>query len=130
MIPFGIHWFDLLVVQGTLKSLLQHCSSKASILWCSAFFMVQISHPYMTTGKTIALTRWPFVGKVMSLLLNMLSGLLITFLPRSKHLLISWLQLPSAVILEPKKMKSDTVSTVSPSISHEVMGPDAMIFVF
>src|SRR5574341_972567 len=102
-------WFDLLVVQGTLKSLLQHHSSKASILWCSAFFVVQFSHPYMTTGKTIALTRWTFVGKVMSLLLNMLSRLIITFLARNKCLLISWLQSPSAVILEAKKLKSDTV---------------------
>ena len=115
---------DLLAVQGTLKSLLQHHGSKGSILQCSAFFIVQLSHPYMTTGKTIALT---FVGKVMSLLLNMLSRLVITFLPRSKRLLISWLQSPSAVILEPQKIKSDTVSNVSPSISHEVMGPDAMI---
>ena len=123
-------WLDLLAVQGTLKSLLQHHSSKASILWCSAFFTVQLSHPYMTTGKTIALTRQTFVGKVMSLLFIMLSRLFITFLPRSKRLLISWLQSPSAVILEPKQIKSDTVSTVSPSISHEVMGPDAMIFVF
>src|SRR5574340_566764 len=123
-------WLDLLAVQGTLKSLLQHHSSKASILWCSAFFTVQLLHPYMTTGKTIALTRWTFVGEVMSLLLNMLSRLLITFLPRSKRLLISWLQSPSAVILEPKKIKSDTVSTLSLSICHEVMGPDAMIFVF
>ena len=123
-------WLDLLAVQGTLKSLLQHHSSKASILWCSAFFAVQRSHPYMTTGKTIALTRRTFVGKVMSLLLNMLSRLVITFLPRSKRLLISWLQSPSVVILEPPKIKSDTVSTVSPSISHEVMGPNAMIFVF
>ena len=123
-------WLDLLAVQGTLKSLLQHHSSKTSILRCSAFFTVQLSHPYMTTGKTIALTRRTLVGKVMSLLLNMLSRLVITFLPRSKRLLISWLQSPSAVILEPKrKIKSDTVSTVSPSISHEVMGPDAMIFV-
>ena len=105
-------------------------SSKASILRCSAFFIVQLSHPYMTTGKTIALTRQAFVDKVMSLLFNMLSRLVITFLPRSKPLLISWLQSPSAVILEPLKIKSDTVSTVSPSISHEVMGPDAMIFVF
>ena len=120
---------DLLAVQGTLKSLLQHHSSKASVLQCSAFFTVQFSHPYMTTGKAIALTRWSFVGKVMSLLLNMLSRLVITFLPRSKRLLISWLQSPSAVILEPKKIKSNTVSTVSPSISHEVMRPDAMIFV-
>src|SRR5574340_164494 len=125
-----LDWLDLLAVQGTLKSLLQHHSSKASILRHSPFFTVQLSHPYMTTGKTIALTRRTFVGKVMSLLLNMLSRLVITFLPRSKHLLISWLQSPSAVILEPRKTKSDTVSTVSPSISHEVMGPDAMIFVF
>uniref|UniRef100_A0AC11EIV5 Uncharacterized protein n=1 Tax=Ovis aries TaxID=9940 RepID=A0AC11EIV5_SHEEP len=123
-------WLDLLAVQGTLKSLLQHHSSKASILWQLAFFTVQLSHPYMTTGKTIALTRWTFVGKVMSLLLNMLSRLVITFLPRSKRLLISWLKSPSAVILEPKKIKTDTISTVSPSISHEGMGPDAMIFVF
>ena len=121
---------DLLAVQGTLKSLLQHHHSKASILWRSAFFMIQLSHPYMTTGKTIPLTRRPFVGKVMSLLLNMLSRLVITFLPRSKRLLISWLQSPSAVILKPRKIKSDTVSTVSPSIYHEVMGLDAMIFVF
>ena len=123
-------WLDLLAVQGTLKSLLQHHSSKASILRCSAFFIVQLSHPYMTTGKTIALTRWTIVDKVMSLLFNMLSRLVITFLPRSKHLLISWLQLPSAVILEPPKIKSASVSTVSPSICHEVMGPDAMILVF
>ena len=121
---------DLLAVQGTLKSLLQHRSSKPSILWCSAFFIVQLSHPYMTTGKTIALTRWTFVDKVMSLLFNMLSRLVIAFLPRSKRLLMSWLQSPSAVILEPKKIKSVTVSTVSPSICHEVMGPDAMILVF
>ena len=126
---FRMDWLDLLAVQGALKSL-QHHSSKASILQRSAFFIVQLSHPYMTTGKTIALTRWTFVGKVMSLLLNMLSRLVITFLPRSNRLLISWLQSPSAVILEPPKIKSDTVSTVSPSISHEVMGPDAMIFVF
>ena len=116
-------WLDLLAVQGTLKSLLQHHSSKPSILWGSAFFIVQLSHPYMTTGKTIALTRWTFVGKVMSLLFNMLSRLVITFLPRSKHLLISWLQPPSAVILEPKKIKSATVSIVSPSVCHGVMGP-------
>ena len=121
---------DLLAVQGTLKSLLQHHSSKALILRRSAFFTVQISHPRVTTGKTIALTRWTLVGKVMSLLLNMLSRLVITVLPRSKRLLISWLQPPSAVNLEPPQIKSDTVSTVSPSISHEVMGPDAMIFVF
>ena len=117
-------WLDLLAVQEILKSLLQHHSSKASILWHSAFFIVQLSPPYMTTGKTSSQT---FAGKVMSLLFNMLSGLVITFLPRSKRLLISWLQSPSAVILEPPKIKSDTVS---PSISHEVMGPDAMIFVF
>ena len=108
-------------IQGTLKSLLQYHSSKASVLWHSAFFTVQLSHPYMTTGKTIALTRRTFLGKVMSLLLNMLSRLVKTFLPRSKHLLISWLQSPSVVILEPKNTKSATVSTVSPSISHEVM---------
>ena len=130
LVSFRMVWLDLLAVQGTLKSLLQHHSSKASILWCSAFFTVQLSHPYMTTGKTIALTRRTFVGKIISLLLNILSRLVITFLPRSKHLLISWLQSPSAVILEPRKIKSDTVSTVSPSISYEVMGPDAMIFVF
>ena len=123
LISFRMDWLDLLIAQGTLMSLLQHHSSKASILRHSAFFTVQFSHPYMTTGKTIALTRQTFVGKVMSLLLNMLSRLIITFLPRSKHLLISWLQSPSAVILEPKKIKSDTVSTVSPSISHEVMRP-------
>ena len=110
-------WLDLLAVQGALKSLLQHHSSKASILLCSAFFIVQLSHPYMTTGKTIALTRRTFVGKVMSLLFNMLSRLVITLLPRNKHLLISWLQSPSVVILEPRKTKSATVSTVSPSIS-------------
>ena len=116
LIFFRMDWLDLLAVQGTLKSLLQHHSSKASILWSSAFFTVQLSHPYMTTGKTITLTRWTFVGNVMSLLFNMLSRLVITFLPRSKHLLISWLQLPSAVILEPPKIKPDTVSTVSPSM--------------
>ena len=109
LISFRIDWLDLLVVQGTLKSLLQHHSSKASILWCSTFFMVQLSHPYMTTGKTIALTRRTFVSKVMSLFLNMLSQLVIAFLPRSKCLLISWLQSPSSVILEPKKIKSVTV---------------------
>ena len=130
LISFRMDWLDLLAVQGTLKSLLQHHGSKASILQCSAFFIVQHSHPYMTTGKTIDLTRRTFVGKVMSLLFNMLSRLVISFLPRSKHLLISWLQSPSAVILEPKNIKSDTVFTVSPSISHEVMGPDAMIFIF
>ena len=130
LISIRMDWLDLLAVQGTLKSLFQHHSSKASILRCSAFFTVQLSHPYMTTGKTIALTRRTFVGKVMSLLLNMLSRLVITFLPRSKRLLLSWLQSPSAVILETKKIKSATVSTVSPSICHEVMQPDAMIFVF
>uniref|UniRef100_A0AC11EW15 Uncharacterized protein n=2 Tax=Ovis aries TaxID=9940 RepID=A0AC11EW15_SHEEP len=130
LISFRMDWLDLLAVQGTLKSLFQHHSSKASILRHSAFFTIQLSHPYMTTGKTIALTRWTFVGKAMSLLLNMLSRLVITFLPRSKCLLISWLQSPSAVILEPPKIKSDTVSTVSPSNSHEVIGPDAMILVF
>ena len=114
LISFRMDWLDLLVVQGTLKSLLQHQSSKASILQCSAFFTVQLSHPYMTTGKTIALTRWSFVGKVISLLFNMLSRLVITVLPRSKRLLISWLQSPSAVILEPRKIKSDTFSTLSP----------------
>ena len=113
LISFRMDWLDLLAVQGTRKSLPQHHSSKASVLRCSAFFTVQLSHPYMTTGKTIALTRWTFLGKVMSLLLNMLSRLVITFLPRSKRLLISWLQSPSAVILEPLKIKSDTVSTVS-----------------
>ena len=121
---------DPLTVQGTLKSFLQHHSSKASIIWHSAFFIVQLSHPYMTTEKTIALTRWNFVGKVMSLLFNMLSRLVITFLHKSKLLLISLLQSPSAVILKPREIKSATVSTGSPSISHEVMGPDAMILVF
>ena len=126
LISIRMDWFDL-AVQGTVKSLLQHHSSKASILWCSAFFIVQLSHPYMTTGETIALTRWTFVSKVVSQLFNMLSRLVIAFFPRNKFLLISWLHSPSAVILEPKKIKSDTVS---PSISHEVMRPDAMIFVF
>ena len=121
---------DLLAVQGNLKSLLQHHSSKASILWHSAFFIVQLSHPYMSIGKTTALTRQTFVGKVMSLLFNMLPRLVITVLPRSKRLLISWLQSSSAVILEPPKIKSVTVSIVSPYICHEVMGPDAMILVF
>ena len=130
LISFRMDWLDLLAVQGTLKSLLQHHRSKASLLWCSSIFMVQLSYPYMTIGKTIALTRETFVGKVMSLLFNVLSRLVITFLPRSKCLLISWLQSPSAVILEPKKKKSATVSIVSPSICHEVMGLDAMIFVF
>ena len=130
LISFRMDWLDHLAVQGTLKSLLQHHSSKALILWRSAFFIVQLSHSYMTTGKTIALTRRTFVGKGMSLLFSMLSRLVITFLPRSKHLLISWLQSPSAVIFEPPKIMSDTVYTVSPSISHEVMGLDAMILVF
>src|SRR5574341_1119105 len=130
LISFRMDWLDLLAVQGTLKSLLQHHSSKASVLRHSAFFTVQLSHPYMTTGKTIALTRQTFVGKVMSLLSNTLSRLVIAFLSRSKHFLISWLQSPSAVILEPPKIKSDTVSTVFPSISHEVMGSDVMIFIF
>ena len=121
LISFRMDWLDLLAVPGTLKSLLQHHSSKASILLCSAFFIVQLSDPYMTTGKTIALTRQTFVGKVVSLLFNMLSRLVITFLLRSKRLLVSWLQSPSAVILEPKKIKSATVSTVSPSICHEVI---------
>ena len=129
LISFRMDWLDLLAVQGTLKRLLWHQSSKASILWHSALFMVQLSHPYMTTGKTIALTRWTFVGRVMSLLCNMLSGLVITFLPRSKCLLISWLQSPSAMILEPPNIMCVTVSTVSPSTCHEVMGPDAMILV-
>ena len=129
LISLWIDWFDLLTVQETLKSLLQHHSSKASILRCSAFFMVQLSHPYMTTGKIIALTRWTFVGKVTSLLFNMMSRVVIAFLPRSKHLLISWLQSPSAVILEPRKIKSFTVSIVSSSVCHEVMGLDAMILV-
>ena len=126
LISFRMDWLDLLAVQGTLKSLLQHHSSKASIFQHSAFFTVQLSHLYMTTGKTIALTRRTFVGKVMSLLLNMLSRLIIAFLSRGKRRLISWLQSPSAVILEPPKIKSATVSTVSPSICHEVMGPDSM----
>ena len=124
LISFRMDWLDLLAVQGTLKSLLQKHSSKASILRRSGFFIVQLSHPYMTTGKTIALTRRTFVDKAMSLLFNILSRLVITFLPRSKRLLISWLQSPSAVILELRKIKS---ATVSPSICHEVMGPDAMI---
>ena len=130
LISFRIDWLDLLAAQETLKSLFQHHSSKASILRCSTFFIVQLSHPYVTTGKTIALSRWTFVGKVMSLLFNMPSRLVITFLQRSKHLLISWLQSPSAVILETPKIKSVTVSTISPSICHEVMGLDAMILVF
>ena len=127
LISFRMDWLDLLAGQGTLRSLLQHHSSKASILQHSAFFIVQVSHPYMTTGKTIALTRWTVVGKVMSLHFNTLFRFVIAILPRSKHLLISWLQSPSTVILEPKKMKS---ATLSPSIHHEVIGPDAIIFVF
>ena len=130
LISFRLDWFDLLAAKGTLKGLLQYHNSKASILQHSAFFIVLLSHPYMTTGKPIALTKWTFVSKVMSLLFNMLSMLVISFLPRSKLLLISKLQSPTSVILEPRKIKSDTVSTVCPSISHEVMGPDAMIFVF
>ena len=130
LISFRMDWLDLLAVQMTLKSLLQHHSSKASILWHSAFFIVQFSRPYMTTGKTIGLTRRTFVDRVMSLLFNILSRFVITFLPRSKRLVISWLQSPSVVILELRKIKPDTVSTVSPSISHEVMEPDAMILVF
>ena len=130
LISFRMDWLDLLAGQGTLKSLLQNHSSKASILRRSAFFIVQLSHPHMTTGKTIGLTRQTFVDKVMSLLFNMLSRLVITFLPRSKRFLISWLQSSSAVILKPRKTKSATIYTVSPSICHEVMGPDAMILVF
>ena len=130
LICFRMDWLDLLAVQGTLKSVLQHHSSKASILRHSAFFMVLFSHPSMTTGKIIALTRRTFVGKVMFLLFNILSRLVINFLQRSKYLLISWLQSPSAMILEPPKIKSATVSKVSPSIFHEVMGLDAMILVF
>ena len=130
LISFRIDWLDLLAVQGTLQGLVQHHSSKASILCHSAFFIVQLSHPYMTTGKIIALTRWTFVGKVMFLLFNMLSRSIVAFLPRSKCLLISWLQSPSTVILEPPKIKSVIVSIVAPSICHEVMGPDAMILVY
>ena len=129
LISFRMDRLDLLAGQETLKSLPQHHSSKASILLRSAFFIVQLSHPYMTTGNTIALTRCTFVDKVISLLFNMLSRLVIAFRPRSKRLLISWLQSPSAVIWEPQKIKSLTVSTVSPTISHEVMGPDTMILV-
>ena len=127
---FRMDWFEFLAVQGTLKSLLQCESSKPSILQCSVFFIIQLSHPYLTIGKTIVLTRWTFVGKVMSLFFNKLSRLVIAFLQRSKCLLISWLQSPSAVILEPKKIKSLTVSIVSPSIFYEVMGLDAMIWFF
>ena len=130
LISFWMDWLDLLAVQETLKNFFQHHSLKASILWCSAFFIVQLSHPYMTTGKTIVLTRQTFVGKVMSLLFSILSRLIIAFLPRSKRLLISWHQSTSAVILEPKKIKSLTVSIVSSSVCHEVMGLDAMILVF
>ena len=130
LISSRIDWFGLLAVQGAFKSHLQHHNSKASIIQHSAFFMVQLSHPYVTTGKTIALTRWIFAGKVMTSLFNMLSRLVITFLPRSKNLLISWLQSPAAVILEPPKIKSVTVSIVFPSICHEVMGLDAMILIF
>ena len=129
LISFRMDWLDILAVQGTLKNL-QHLSSNASILQCSAFLRVQLSHSYMTTGKIIALTRWTFVGKAMSLLFNMLSRLIIAFLPRRKHLLISWLQSPSAVILEPPKIKSLTVSIISLSICHEMIGPDAKIFLF
>ena len=127
LISSRIYWLHLFALQGTFESLLQNHSSKTSILWCSAFFIVQLSHPYMTTGKNIALSRRTYVGKVMSLLLNMLSRWVITLLPRSKRLLISWLHSPSAMILEPPKINSLTVSTLSPSISQEVMGPDAMI---
>ena len=123
-------WLDLLAVQGTLKSLFQYQSWRASNLWCSAFFILKLSHPSMATGKTIALTRWTFVGKVMFLLFNKLSRVVITFLPRSKRLFVSYLQSPSAVILEPNKIKSVTLCIVSPSIFHEVMGPDTMILVF
>ena len=130
LISFRSNWLDLLAVQGTLKSLLQHHSSKASVLQCSAFFIVQLSYLYITTGKTIALTRQTFVGKVTSLHFNMLSRSVIAFLLKGKHLLISWLQLPSVVILECPKMKSLTVSIISPSICHEVIGPDVMILVF
>ena len=130
LFSFRVNWLDLPAVQGTVKSLLQHHSSKALILWHSGFYIGQLSHPYMTNGKTIALTRQTFAGKVMSLLFNMLSRVAITFLPRTKGLLILWLKSPSAVILEPPKIKSATVSTVSPSICHEVMGPDAMLLFF
>ena len=125
LISFGMDWLDLFAIQGTLKSLLQHHSSKASVLWCSALFTAELSHPYMTTGKNIVLTRWTFISKLMSMLFNMLSTFVIAFLQRSKHLFISWLQSPSGVILQPKKIKSVTVSIVSPSICHEVMGLDA-----
>ena len=130
LISFRMAWLDLLAYKGTLKILVQHHSSKASILRCSVFFIVQLSHSYMTTGKTHSLIIWTFVGKVMSLLFNMLSRLVIAFLPRSKRLLISWLHSPYAVTLELKKMKSVFVFIVFSSVCHEVMGPDAMIFVF
>ena len=130
LISFRINWFDICAVESTLKSLLQHHSAKVTILRHSALFIAQLSHPYMTTGKTTALTTWIFVGKLMPLLFNTLSRFVIAFLPRSKCHLISWLQSPSTMILEPKKIKSVTVSIVSPSICHEVMGPDAMIFIF
>ena len=130
LISFRMDWLDLLAVQETLKSLLQHCSSKVSIPQLSAFFMVQLSHLSMTTERSIALIRWTFVHKVMSLLFIMLSRLVIAFLPKSKHLIITWLQSSSAVILEPEKIESAAVSIVSPSIFHEVMGPDAIIFIF
>ena len=130
LISFRIDWLDLLAIQGTLKSLLQHHSSKASILQHSDFFTVQLSHPYLTAGKTIALTRWTFIGKEMSLLFNMLSRLVKDFLPQNKHVLILRLQSPSAVILKPKKIKSVTVSIVSPAICQEAMGLDPMIFIF
>ena len=130
LISFRMHWLDLLAVQGTLKSLLQHHSAKASVLQCSTFFILQLSHPYITTEKTIALTRWTFIGRVMSLLYNMLSRFVMAFLPMKKRLLISWLQSLSTMILEPRKIKSLTISIVLPSICHEEMGPDAMILVF
>ena len=130
LISFRMNWLDLLAVQGTLKSLLQHHSSKALVLRCSAFLIVQLSYLYLTTGKTIALTRWTFVGKIMSLFFNMLPRLVITFLPKSKRLSISWLQSPSAVILEPLQDKVSHCFPCFPSICHEVMGPDAMIFMF
>ena len=130
LISYRMDWLELLEVQGILETLLQHHSSKASVIRCSAFFVVKLSYPYMSAGKTVALTRWNFVGKVMSLLFNMLSRLVITFLPKTKRLLTSWLQSPSAVILEPTKIKSLTVSAVAESVCHEVMGLDAMIFIF
>ena len=130
LISFRIDWFDFLAVQGILKSLLYHNNSKASMLRCSTFIMVQLSHPCVTTGKTIGLTIWTFISKVMSLLFNMLSRIVIAFVSRGKHLLISWLQSPSTVILEPMKIKSDTVSTFSPSVCHEMIEPDATILFF